>query len=113
MTQEDLPKLLRFFKAMSDETRLRIVGLLAGAEHSVDEVAKRLGVKPPTVSHHLSKLRELDLVSMRTEGNSHVYRLRREALTALSRDLLTERKLSSLADGPESERKIVRDYVVG
>jgi hypothetical protein len=113
MTQEDLPKLLRFFKVMADESRLRILGLLSSGEHSVDEVAKLLGVKPPTVSHHLAKLKELDLVSMRIEGTSHVYRLRRRALTELSRDLLTERKLSDLADGLHSERKIVRDFVDG
>ncbi len=116
MSEHDFQQLLRFFKVVADESRLRIVGLLAARELSVDELAAALQVKAPTVSHHLSKLRELDLVGMRPEGNSHVYWLRAETLTELSRDLLTRDRMASLVDDLESDRwehKVLRDFLVG
>ncbi len=116
MTQDEFQKLLRFFKVVADESRLRIVGLLAAREHSVDELAAVLQVKAPTVSHHLARLRELDLVGMRPEGNTHVYWLKSETLTDLSRDLLTREKMASFAEDFDAsgwERKILRDFLEG
>jgi len=112
---QDFQRLLRFFKVIGDESRLRIVGLLATREHSVDELAAILQIRAPTVSHHLAKLRDLDLVAMRQEGNVHVYWLRGETLTDLSRDLLTREKMASLVDDLDSdrwERKVLRDFLV-
>ena len=107
---------LQFFKALADESRLRIVGILASGERSVDELAALLNLRPPTVSHHLAKLRELNVVAMRTEGNVHVYRLQTEALRALSREVLSLERMASLADDVEAEawqRKVLRDFFEG
>ena len=60
-------KLLGFFKAMADESRLRIVGLLAHRERSVQELAAALDLKEPTVSHHLAILRAQGLVTVRAK----------------------------------------------
>ena len=62
MSQEDLEILLSFFKALSNESRLKIVGLLAQREASVDELAALLELRAPTVSHHLSILKAQELV---------------------------------------------------
>ena len=88
MSEADLATLLAFFKAMANESRLRIVGLLAERERSVQELAELLGLKEPTVSHHLAALKALGLVSARAEGVTHWHALRLEALTALNRGLL-------------------------
>ena len=48
--------LLAFFKALSDATRLKLVGLLAQNEASVEELATMLNVSASTVSHHLAIL---------------------------------------------------------
>ena len=45
--------MLQFCKAMADESRLKIIGLLSTAEHSVQQLASILELKEPTVSHHL------------------------------------------------------------
>ncbi len=66
----------RSFKALADETRLRIVALLAGREQSVEEIAAALSLRLPSVSHHLQRLRDLTLVEMRAEGTTHYYVLR-------------------------------------
>jgi DNA-binding transcriptional ArsR family regulator len=116
MRPDDFQTLVQFLKALADESRLKLLGLLAGQERSVKELAKQLGLKEPTVSHHLSRLQELDLVSMRAEGTTHRYRLRAETLHRLSRELFTPTQVASIADTVEGEtweRKVLRTYFDG
>lgn len=80
--------LLAFFKAMSNESRLRMVGLLSGAERSVQELAELLDLKEPTVSHHLAVLKELGLVTVRAAGTTRWHTLDGEALEAMNRAML-------------------------
>ena len=89
MPPEETELLLQFFKALADRSRLQLVGLLAERERSVDELATLLSLKAPTVSHHLSRLRELGLVAVRAEGTTRHYRLVAERLESLSRALLS------------------------
>src|SRR5579864_6529699 len=108
--------LLMVFKALADESRLKIIGLLASAEHNVHDLAKLLKLKEPTVSHHLAMLREAGLVQMRTEGNTHWYRLEFETLRAVSRTVLTREKLASIAtdlDAQDWERKVLSAFMDG
>jgi hypothetical protein len=91
VSEADLATLLAFFKAMANESRLRIVGLLAERERSVQELAELLGLKEPTVSHHLAALKALGLVSARAEGVTRWHALRLEALTAMNRGLLDQK----------------------
>ncbi len=58
----------RFFKALADETRLRIVKLLEVREMCVCEVMVALGLTQPTASHHLGLLENAGLVKDRKEG---------------------------------------------
>jgi hypothetical protein len=90
MPDSDLATLLAFFKAMANESRLRIVGLLAERERSVQELAELLELKEPTVSHHLASLKALGLVSARADGVTHWHALKLETLTALNRGLLDQ-----------------------
>jgi hypothetical protein len=68
------------------------------------------------VSHHLTRLRELGLVSMRAEGNLHFYRLDADALRAMSREILSLERVASFADTLEAEaweKKVLRDFFDG
>src|SRR5579859_3640775 len=89
--------LLAFFKAMANESRLRIVGLLAQREHSVQELATRLGLTEPTISHHLAMLKEIGLVSARAQGVTRWHALETQALSRMNRALLEPHAVSSLA----------------
>jgi hypothetical protein len=118
MTQSTAPlaPALRFFKALADESRLRIVGILAHGPRSVDELAALLNLRSPTISHHLARLREADLVSMTSDGNTHLYQLDLDALRVLSRELLSVERVTSFADTVEAagwERKVLRDFFEG
>src|SRR5919106_1465717 len=56
-------ELLTALKALSDASRLRLVGLLAGGRKMpVEELATALSLTPGTVVHHLKRLREAGLV---------------------------------------------------
>lgn len=88
LPEELLVELTAIFKALSDPTRTQIVYLLTQRAYSVNELCENVPVTASAVSHHLAKLRDLRLVSVRREGNqvfysiddSHVATLLREAL---------------------------------
>lgn len=79
--------LLRFFKALADETRLKMVALLASKSRSGEQLAELLSIKRPTVSHHLSKLADAGLVSSTSEGHKKFYTLRFDAVRATAQQL--------------------------
>jgi ArsR family transcriptional regulator len=58
----------RFFKALADETRLRILRLLEVREMCVCEIMVALDLTQPTASHHLGLLENARLVKARKEG---------------------------------------------
>lgn len=109
-------ELVAFFKALSDENRLKIVALLSAGERSVEELADKLALTSPTVSHHLSRLSDVGIVSARAEGYYSIYRLEEAALTAHSLRLLNEATLPALAAGVETDafdRKVLANCVDG
>jgi len=58
-----------------------------------------LNLKEPTVSHHLTKLKELSLVQMRPEGNTHLYQLNSETLQQLSKVMFTPNQRQGWVSG--------------
>lgn len=76
----------RVFKALSDDTRRRILQLLEEHERSVGEIVDRFPLSQPTISRHLSVLREAGLVDDQRHGQRVVYRLRPEALAFWMRE---------------------------
>jgi DNA-binding transcriptional ArsR family regulator len=58
----------RLFLALSDGTRLRLLGLMNGREVSVGYLSDELGQSQPKISRHLAYLRSADLVRTRRDG---------------------------------------------
>jgi ArsR family transcriptional regulator len=72
---------LTFAKAVADDTRQQIMSLLCCQWLCVSDVVTQLGnVSQPTVSHHLSVLREAGLVHTRREGKQIFYSLNQDAV---------------------------------
>lgn len=112
MSDTEQAQLLAFFKAMANESRLRIVGLLAARERSVQELAQALGLSEPTISHHLSVLKDIGLVSVRAEGVVHWHALVPKALSAMNRALLDKDKVAALAPrGAGSDERVLSSFV--
>lgn len=61
-----------FLKALSHETRLMILCLLAEGEKSVSDIERTLRLRQPAVSQQLARLRADDLVEARRNGK-HIY----------------------------------------
>jgi len=66
--RRSVQKRSKFFKALADETRLRILRLLEVREMCVCEVMVALNLTQPTASHHLGILENVGLVTDRKEG---------------------------------------------
>jgi DNA-binding transcriptional ArsR family regulator len=62
-------------RALGEETRVRIVGLLIDEALEVGEISRRLGVSPYNVSKHLRILREAGLLQVEKHGRTRLYAL--------------------------------------
>ena len=106
-------ELLAFFKALADANRLKIVGLLAEKPYSVEELAVLLKLTPSTVSHHLSRLAEAELVKSHAESYYSVYQLDQSVLEEKARNMFSQTELSSVAaevDMDAYDNKVIKDY---
>ncbi|WP_044642298.1 DUF2087 domain-containing protein [Risungbinella massiliensis] len=65
-----LKRLVAFHKVIADPTRLRILVLLAKEPLHGQALAGKLGLTPPTITHHISKLREIGLIYERRVKNT-------------------------------------------
>lgn len=77
-TRLDVREVSRLFRALGDETRLRIIALLAQGELCVCHLQDVLELPQPTVSRQLAILRAAGLVEDRREGTWVYYRLLRQ-----------------------------------
>jgi DNA-binding transcriptional ArsR family regulator len=110
---DDLQTLLVYLKTLADQTRLRILGLLAVEKRSVEELATLLDLKPSTVSWHLARLKEIGLVEMRAQGNTHVYRMNGKGLGRINKLLAAPEQAVMIGDVEADawERKVLRDFL--
>jgi DNA-binding transcriptional ArsR family regulator len=68
MNDDQLSNLSDLFVALSDKTRLKLLGLIGGDEVAVGYLAESIGESQPKVSRHLAYLRNAGLVSTRRDG---------------------------------------------
>ncbi len=95
-TEASVEAATRLFAALSDATRLRLLLALDGrAELCVCDLAHAIEASFSTTSHHLRKLRDLGLVTVRNDGRMVYYAVRDLRLTRLAR-------LALLDEGPDA-----------
>jgi DNA-binding transcriptional ArsR family regulator len=80
---EPPPGLLRLTRALSDESRLRILRFLAAGPRSFTEVVQFMGLAKSTVHHHMVVLRAAGLVRVHDCGDMTTYSLRPSAVDEL------------------------------
>ncbi|MEW5946197.1 MAG: metalloregulator ArsR/SmtB family transcription factor [bacterium] len=73
----------RLFAALADGNRLRILFLLAKREMYVSEIARRLSLSQPAVSHHLAVLKNTSLVHSQRHGKRTLYSINSRMLNDL------------------------------
>ena len=75
-------RLIRLYKALADERRLRILKMLMTRSYTLQEMADEFGVAKTTMHHHLSTLRTAGLVLI--QPDEHLYSLRHNMLSEVS-----------------------------
>ena len=75
--EQDLRRLRTLYRALGDESRLRITGVLAEfGPMPVNELASRVGLSQPLISWHLRIMRLAGLIDTRRQGRIVICRLR-------------------------------------
>jgi len=82
--EQDLRRLRTLYRALGDETRLRVIGILAEVgPMPVGELSTRVGLSQPLISWHLRILRLAGLIDTSRQGREVICRLRSAAFEEL------------------------------
>lgn len=123
MVTYDRTYLLHMLKALADESRLTLLNLLSEGELTVGELAERVELSEPTVSHHLSKLRGIGFVSLRMAGNQRFYSINEtklgdfkhmaaqiERLPAVPQREASDNEWIDALDLDDADKQVLRDF---
>jgi DNA-binding HxlR family transcriptional regulator len=118
MDDTRVERLTDVFRALGDPARLRILGLLADKSRTGRELSETLGLTPPTISHHMTKLTETGLVLATPDAQRRIYTLNTAAFRELTRPTPpTDEAMSDNASSDyalDRERsKVIRDFFDG
>jgi len=81
---QDLRRLRVLYRALGDETRLRVIGLLAEiGPMPVNVLSSRVGLSQPLISWHLRIMRLAGLIDTQRQGRTTICRLRTAAFEEL------------------------------
>ncbi|GGD24299.1 DUF2087 domain-containing protein [Pontibacillus salipaludis] len=75
-----LDKVVNFHKVVGDPTRIRIISLLKQGPLHGQAIANKLGLKPPTITHHVAKLKQIGIVYQRRDKNTIYFYLDQKKL---------------------------------
>jgi hypothetical protein len=107
-----LNRIVEFHKTMGDPTRLRILSLLSSGHLHGQAIAGKLGLTAPTITHHLKKLREINVVYERRDKNTIYFYLNQSVLKHHADALvqLVEGKDMSVNEQSEERQKIIANF---
>ncbi|TYR81445.1 metalloregulator ArsR/SmtB family transcription factor [Priestia megaterium] len=109
-----LSRLVNFYKTLGDPTRIRILALLRLGPMHGQAIAGKLGLKPPTITHHMAKLRDIGLIRERREKNTIYFSLNAKNLEASALAILTiaaEQTKHEELKATESERlQVIKNF---
>ncbi len=96
-------EILDMLKALADESRLALLQLLSQSERSVGDLAQLVDLGEPTVSHHLARLREAGLVTLRMAGNQRFYRVNASGLARFKQFAVEIERVPLKPEAPVSD----------
>jgi hypothetical protein len=107
-----LNRLVEFHKTMGDPTRLRILSLLSNGPLNGQAIAGKLGLTAPTITHHLKKLRDINVVYERRDKNIIYFYLNHSVVNQHSDALkkLVEGKEINMVEQSDEKQKIIANF---
>ncbi|WP_099156687.1 metalloregulator ArsR/SmtB family transcription factor [Virgibacillus ndiopensis] len=109
-----LDRIVNFHKTIGDKTRIQIIALLKdGALHG-QAIAGKLGLTPPTISYHITKLREIDVIYQRRDKNTIYFHLNEKKLELLAQAIIKiggEKELDSFKVDDEEKFKVIKNFL--
>lgn len=105
---------ITIYKALADETRLKILNALHEKEMYVELLAERLQLTPATVSFHMKKLLAAGLVETRREQYYTIYSLRKEAFRLTLEQLTFSENQDNDTEKQREEmyrRKVIKSFM--
>jgi hypothetical protein len=112
VNDDQIERLTRLFRAIADPARLRILGELAAAPRAGHELAERLRLTPPTISHHMAKLVDVGLVRVEPDAQKRHYSLDAAAWRALATPPTSARG-SAEPDAADERERVLRAFFDG
>lgn len=104
---------LEIFKSLADKSRLRIINNLMIEPMYVELLAERLGLSTSTISFHLKKLMDANIVSCKKEQYYTIYSLNEEIFEMKLKDLIKDdRKEEEILDQREEKyrQKVIDSF---
>jgi ArsR family transcriptional regulator, arsenate/arsenite/antimonite-responsive transcriptional repressor len=77
-----MKNLVNFFKAMGEDTRVKIIIMLLKEEMCICELIEELGLSQSAVSHHVKILKQAELVNVRRDGKWTFYSINKNGFAA-------------------------------
>lgn len=104
-----LDRIVHFHKIVGDKTRIKIISMLKHGPLHGQALADKLGLTPPTISYHMAKLKEIDVVFQRRDKNTIYFYLNEKKLKLLAEAILHIGEKSIESNLISKENK---DYVI-
>lgn len=109
-----LQRIVKFHKTIADPTRIRILTLIAEGPLHGQALAGKLGLTPATISHHMSKLREVGLIYERRQKNTIYFYLDEKSLIrdaeAIVHLVLRKGKDEKMKEVDSEKLEVIRNF---
>ncbi|TFJ92689.1 DUF2087 domain-containing protein [Lentibacillus salicampi] len=108
-----LDKIVHFHKTVGDKTRIQIIALLKDGPLHGQAIAGKLGLTPPTISYHLTKLKEIDVIFQRRDKNTIYFHLNEKTLVLMAEAILRiggEKEMDEFKVNDQERYNVIQNF---
>ena len=109
-----LNKIVNFHKTIGDKSRIKIIALLRKGPLHGQALAGKLGLTPPTISYHITKLREIDIIYQRRDKNTIYFHLNEKKLAFMTEAIIRigdDRQMEPFQMESTEKQKIIENFI--
>ena len=109
MSNQNTPETLALLKLLADETRLRIINILAEGDSYVELIASKLELTPATVCYHLKKMEATGMVRCSRSQFYIIYSLNKDVFDRPLRELVITKDTTADREAAY-EREVIANF---